>query len=60
MQTFILLLTVIVGDPETGPVHTFVLDSGMSFEDCMADKHDARHIWLGNNNIGMSCEEEVE
>lgn len=58
MKTFMLWLTVIAGDPETGAIYSFVLDEGMSYEDCQKDLKDNEHIWLGNDNIGMSCVEE--
>lgn len=55
MEIWSLVLFVIIGDPETGPLHSFVLDSG-SFEDCQEWREEYRPIWDGNNNIGMHCE----
>ncbi len=56
MQTFSLILTLILGDPESGPAHDFIIDSGLTAEDCERVLMDNRAIWLGNDNIGMHCE----
>ncbi len=58
MPTFALILTLISGDPETGPIHEFVVDYNLTHEDCLIAKEEFKPLWLGNNNIGMSCHEE--
>lgn len=55
-KTFILVLTMIQGDPETGPLTSVVLSTGLSEADCVELLHITEPVWLGNNNVGMSCE----
>lgn len=55
-KTFILILTMIQGDPETGPVTSVVLSTGLSEADCVELLELTEPIWLGNDNVGMHCE----
>lgn len=56
--TFLLIMTVLVGaDPETAPAHDFVIDYGMTVEDCMSALEEHKEVYLGNDWVGMHCEE---
>ncbi len=60
MKSFILFLTLITNDPETGALRIIPLQTFESRAECEALRTAYRPVWLGNNNIGMHCAEEPE
>lgn len=56
MQTVALILTVILGDPETGPAHEVVVRQGLTLEACEDLRQGYVGLWLGTDTVGMRCE----
>lgn len=56
---YALILTIILGPVETGPIHEFVVHEHMTLDECFSALVYHSPMWATNDSIGMHCEEEV-
>lgn len=55
-RAFALVLRAIPGDAESGPVHVFELDSGLTLQDCEEARDLFAPYTLGTDSLGVACE----